>query len=188
MTTKSNTIVAFHIGRGGRYWNPGYKSFIGEYNIGHYVGDLFLHYENQSEVYKKIKGRPNLEEKFQECSDNDDFSWFEQIGFDLGEKTYFTETGYPVGLTLKEEESGVGRIDIDGEYNTTYTCYLKNCSEAELKLILNSNEWNKFELIEEYFEDQNIDWNMFNGNYDALIEAYFNDWLDINDFLKEEEK
>jgi hypothetical protein len=187
MTTKSNTIVAFHVGRGGRFWNPGHKSFIGEHNIGYYTSDLFLYYENQSEIYNKIKGRPNLEEKFQECQDNDDFSWFIGKGFNFGEKIYFTETGCPVGLTLKEEESGIGEINTDGEYDTTSTCYLKDCSEAELKLILNSDEWNKINLIQEYFEDENIDWGKFNGDYDALIEAYFNGSFDVNDFLKEEE-
>ena len=30
---QNQTIVAFHVGRGGRYWNPGHVSFIGEKKI-----------------------------------------------------------------------------------------------------------------------------------------------------------
>lgn len=32
MTTSKNIIVSFHIGRGGRFNNPGHKTFLGEMN------------------------------------------------------------------------------------------------------------------------------------------------------------
>ena len=34
---QNQTIVAFHVGRGGRYWNPGHVSFIGEKKISEFV-------------------------------------------------------------------------------------------------------------------------------------------------------
>lgn len=37
------------------------------------------------------------------------------------EGEYRTDTGNPVGLTTEDVRSGIGRIDIDGEYNTIYT-------------------------------------------------------------------
>ena len=38
----SNLIVAFKIGRGGRFHNSGHLSYVGEYDINHFVNDLFL--------------------------------------------------------------------------------------------------------------------------------------------------
>ena len=38
-------IVAFHIGRGGRFHNSGYKSYIGEKNINDFTSDFFLNRE-----------------------------------------------------------------------------------------------------------------------------------------------
>lgn len=54
---------------------------------------------------------------------------------DEGEDAEFTdESGNSVGLTMKEYKSGVGSLDMDGEYNTTYTMYLKDVEE-------DSDEW-----------------------------------------------
>lgn len=45
MTTSNNTskiIVAFHIGRGGRFNNQGFVRYLGEKPISHYTNDLFI--------------------------------------------------------------------------------------------------------------------------------------------------
>jgi len=46
MTTLNNpiekTIVAFHTGRGGKFYNAGHVSFIGEKKINEFVNDLFV--------------------------------------------------------------------------------------------------------------------------------------------------
>ena len=42
------------------------------------------------------------------------------------EGEYTDETGNGVGLTIAEERTGIGRIDIDGDYNTIYTRKLAN--------------------------------------------------------------
>lgn len=132
------SIVAFHLGRGGRFHNHGHVTFLGEKEISDFTEDLYDCYENQGELLKIINRRENLEAKFYECCDNDDFTFFEKLGFNLGEKVWFTDTGNAVGLTESEVEVGVGRIDIDGGYNTTYTCFLKDCDQNELQLILDS--------------------------------------------------
>lgn len=49
-TFANSTIVAFHIGRGGRFNNPGHLSFCGENKIGHYINGLFLSRENAHKV------------------------------------------------------------------------------------------------------------------------------------------
>jgi len=92
---RNKKIVAFHIGRGGRYYNAGHLSYIGEYEISHFINDLFIQ-EN-------------------------------------GE--YFDGSENSVGLTEKEVETGIGRIDVDGLYDTTYCKFLDECNEEELELI-----------------------------------------------------
>jgi hypothetical protein len=134
-----NKLVAFHVGRGGRFYNEGHITYLGEdKTISDYTSDLFIVYENQDELYSLIKGRYNLEKKFDECNDSDNFTWFEdRLKFDLGEKVYISGgSRSPVGLSLAESETGSGIIDIDGGYNTTYVQTLSECSELELDLIL----------------------------------------------------
>ena len=137
-STIGQTIVGFHTGRGGRFYNAGHVSFIGECKISDFTNDLFLLYENQLDIYNAIKGRENLEEKYYECDENNDFSFFEKLGFKVGEKQYFRNGEYPVGLTEAESDSGIGVIDIDGEYDTTVCLMLEDCSDEELQLIVDS--------------------------------------------------
>lgn len=137
-STIGQTIVGFHTGRGGRFYNAGHVSFIGECKISDFTNDLFLQYENQLDIYNAIKGRENLEAKYYECDENNDFSFFEKLGFKVGEKQYFRNGEYPVGLTEAESDSGIGVIDIDGEYDTTVCLMLEDCSDEELQLIVDS--------------------------------------------------
>ena len=137
-STIGQTIVGFHTGRGGRFYNAGHVSFIGECKISDFTDNLFLRYENQLDIYNAIKGRENLEEKYYECDENNDFSFFEKLGFKVGEKQYFKNSEHPVGLTEAESDSGIGVIDIDGEYDTTVCLTLEDCSDEELQLIVDS--------------------------------------------------
>lgn len=91
-----NTIVAFHIGRGGRFNNDGHITFLGQHTIDEFVHDLFI-------------------------SDDEGF--------------YKTESGHNTGLTKEAAESGIGRIDIDGGYDTTYTMRVGDIDGY-------SDEWN----------------------------------------------
>ena len=190
-TLENKTIVAFHVGRGGRFNNPGHKNFVGEKKIGDFVENLFLNYENQSDLFRKIEGRKNLEKKYYECCDSDDFTWFTNKGFTLGEKIYTDCDGNPVGLTEKEEERGIGCINIDHQYDTTYTKYLGECDHEEMLLIEKSGEWNKIQLIEKFFSERHcdFDWCKFNGNYRGIIDDYFNfGKIDFEDFFKKTEE
>lgn len=155
MDTIENRIVGFHTGRGGRYFNAGYVSFIGECKISDFAGDLFLQYENQLDIYNTVKGRKNLEEKYYECCESEDFRFFEKLGFEIGEKQYFDCGGNAVGLTEAEAVSGVGVIDIDGEYNTTVCLKLGDCSERQFRLIINYDDYIDSDIIEYAKELQN---------------------------------
>ena len=154
-TNKSETskvIVAFHIGRGGRYNNSGFKSFVGEKNINEFVYDLFINYENIHKVAEKIKANSILDRNHDLIFDliNDEkFTELEIFGIkkeDLGKQIYTTCGGDGVGLDV--ENDGTGCMREDGEYNTTYACRLEDLDEAEIELIVNSNEYKSFDLIE----------------------------------------
>lgn len=143
-----NTIVGFHTGRGGRFYNAGHVKFIGECKISDFTSDLFLRYENELELYNNIKHLPNLLKKFEWCQDNNDFSFFINKGFQLGERMYFGCGGQNVGLTEKEAQEGVGVINIDNDYDTTVCVYLKDCSEDQLELILNYSGYVDYEVMD----------------------------------------
>lgn len=89
------SIIAFHIGRGGRFYNPGYCTIKGEYDIRYYFNTLNLFVPTDDEG-NEIEGE------------------------------IYAGDGNGVGLTTSELETGIGKIDIDGEYNTTYTIRLKD--------------------------------------------------------------
>jgi hypothetical protein len=89
-------IVAFQIGRGGRFNNSGHLSYIGENDINNFTNDLFLS-EDESE--------------------------------------YLDLNGEKVGLLV--ENNGIGCIDIDGEYDTTYTCKVSDLNDNEIQAIVN---------------------------------------------------
>lgn len=188
METENKTIVAFHIGRGGKFHNQGFLSFIGKNKIGDFTDNLFLNYENLDDVKKAIKDRPNLEKKFDKCLNDDNFSFFEKLGFDFGEKVYFDGGGNQVELTEKEEETGIGRINIDHDYDTTYTTYLDECDQKEVEAILNSSQWNSKSLLEQFFAENDVkmDWVKFNGSYSGLITDYFHFEINVEDYYEEE--
>lgn len=132
------TIVAFHIGRGGNFYNPGHLSFIGEKKISEFTDDLFL---------------------------NDDNQWEDG-------------TGNKVGLT--KEETEVGRINIDGEYDTTYCKLLSDCSEDELELIENDATSD----VVEYVSEKLYDFKVIDGDY----ARYFTNKEAAEDWIKEIEE
>lgn len=112
-TFTAETIVAFHIGRGGRFYNGGHLTFLGEGKISDYTEDCW----------------PPV--KIDENSDSD---LPEPIDDNSPEAEWTDCNGNSVGLTNAEYQSGIGRIDIDGEYNTTYTMRLGDIEE-------DSKEW-----------------------------------------------
>ena len=105
------TIIAFHIGRGGRFFNQGYKTFEG---------------------FKSIT----------------DVSDFDTLFLNEETKEWLSATGEEVVLTEEEANSGIGSIDIDGEYDTTYTTLLSDISSDELEVITRGDHWENERAIE----------------------------------------
>lgn len=156
---KNKTIVAFHVGRGGRYYNQGHVKFVGCRPIKSFTNDLFTRYENEQDVIKDLELHDDDSiEALMGMLCNEDLEIIKRkYGIETeawGELEYYCgASGSSVGLTEKEAEEGIGCIDIDGEYDTTYTKYLTDCNEDEVKLICDDGgwEWNSFikeELVE----------------------------------------
>jgi hypothetical protein len=130
-------IAAFKIGRGGHFNNAGHLRFVGFKKIGEFTDDLFLEYENL-EKYKKRYGFEHL----RNLVNNNEWDLVEEeFGLtesDMGEKVYYDEVGHKVGLTEDEALEGIGRINIDNGYDTTYCTRLADCDAKELQLIIDS--------------------------------------------------
>jgi hypothetical protein len=168
-TTNTQIIVAFHIGRGGRFHNAGHKSFIGEKKISDFTSDLFDRFQNENEILDKIDStrRPLLHEKIENLISEKNFDALAKFGIteeDLGEIEYYEgASGSIVGLTQTECESGVGRINIDNDYDTTYTCLIEDCNENELALIIENKN--------HCFTSNELDqWLIDNGHVEEVVE------------------
>lgn len=165
-----DTIVALHTGRGGRFNNAGHVTFLGEKKISDFTGNLFTNFENQQQIYEAIDGRENLIKKYDECNDKEDFSFFKKLGLDAGELIYVSEVGERVGLTVKEAESGVGSIDIDGAYDTTTCLYVKDLSEGDIEIIIASNVFDRQYILNEYAKFIGFD------DYEIELMQHFDDY------------
>lgn len=159
---KDKIIVAFHIGRGGRFNNQGFKTFIGEKKIGDFTDNLFLEFQNQNN-FKNRFGYDKTYGSEQKCivdliTDKNFDELEEKFGIselDLGHEIYIDSNGNSVGLYQYDVESGIGCIDIDGAYNTTYTCLIEDCDEEEIRKINESSNYKSIELIT-YLETLNL--------------------------------
>lgn len=154
MITK-DSIVAFHIGRGGHYHNAGHLSFCGVKDINKLTDGLSINYENLKD-FKDRFGYDYTGDKEQKCiidliTDHNFIELEEKFGITeemLGEEIYYNGGGNPVGLTVAKAKTGIGRINIDEQYNTTYTCYLKDCDENERHAIVVSSDFDREDCLE----------------------------------------
>lgn len=113
----NRVIVAFHIGRGGHFNNPGFKTYLGELNFqdlqrraANFISYVDRDYRGRFQKSTIVNGSGN------EVSDDD-----------------------PKGL--------VGRLDFDGEYDTDYCRYVEDCTDEELEVISKSSEYKSPELV-----------------------------------------
>ena len=104
-----STIIAFKIGRGGRFNNQGHLSCLGE--------------------TRGIGYLPVFDELYPHRCVDDEYDLVSPRG------EYTDGNGNGVGLFNADVECGIGRIDIDGEYESYYTKYADDLDEVELALI-----------------------------------------------------
>lgn len=147
--------VTFHIGAGGGK-NSGWLSFIESgKTIKDYTHDLFVQFENFAKLLQLQEDEDAFSElvgRIQEAG-KPSASQLERLESEfgveyeeLGELIYVDESGNPVGLTVAEANTGIGMIDIDGEYDTTYVTTSDNLSVAELWSIHNASGYVDQEL------------------------------------------
>ena len=87
---------------------------------------------------------------------------------------------YPVGLTTADVRSGIGRIDIDGEYNTIYTKRLGDIEYTSEEAYAMVNNYS--ELIEEWVVGYYC-----NGESDENAKAIISELgLDVDDYFEED--
>jgi hypothetical protein len=101
-------MFKFKIGRGGNFYNPGHLSFEG-------VSKGITHTSEFNSLFP-----PMLENGEEDLSP--DAEWRDG-------------SGNSVELTNAMIECGIGRINIDNDYDTVYTIYAKDCSEEESNLV-----------------------------------------------------
>ena len=100
MNYMTGKYACFHIGRGGRFYNPGHLTFEGM------------------------------------CDGIADTSVYDTLFLAQGEENeYTTDTGHGVGLTVGDVNTGIGCINIDEDYDTTYVTTLDNLTEKEATAI-----------------------------------------------------
>ena len=123
-TTKSKNcnkvIVCFHIGRGGRFYNAGYISYVGEMDI-----NTVLEYQSKNVYYY------DRDKNGRFCS------------------PYFADLNGKKLISIKEAETGVCTLDWDGIYDTDICCYLDECNEEQLRIIQGSDVYKSVELESE---------------------------------------
>lgn len=177
-------LVAFHIGRGGRFHNPGH-----------------LTYEPYTKSFADIV---NGDSKRWTFINNED-----EEGNTLPDDEWtLTDSNDHVICEGRDEiEAETGRVSWDGEYDTDYVTRIKNCDENELELIYNSGQhhklfeedllniccyflnWNRAEswsLDGKHLKVTTIEGKEFETDIEAdeyeEIETEVEDWLDYNDF------
>lgn len=114
-----DVYVSFHVGRGGRFHNPGYLAFRGEYD------------------FQKL---------LRECSDS---LFFVQESFDengnektLPENEWYVHDGTDMHLLdgKEEIEAKTGVLNFDNDYNKDYTTTLDDCNDEEMAALKRAYE------------------------------------------------
>ena len=156
MTNLNTTLVTFHIGRGGQFNNAGHLSFVeSDERIDKYTNELVTKFKNLNKVLDRLEFEYSddedfdldaVREKIAELEfDMDNDALLSELAAEygvtlgeLGDLIYVDVNGNPVGLNYIN--NGIGRIDLDGQYNTTYVKYLTDCNSDELTAIVEESE------------------------------------------------
>ena len=117
ITHTSSLIVSFHIGRGGRFYNAGHRTFIGEKDfqdlLNMEANNCFIHNRNDAGKF---------------C------------------KPFITDcSGNPVSDDDVNELTGT--LDFDGQYDTSYAKVIDDCDEHELQIIAEANIYKSPALV-----------------------------------------
>jgi hypothetical protein len=117
-TMENKIIVAFHVGRGGRFYNSGFKTFLGE-----------LDFQDLQNRYSDVLYTKN----------RDDFGRFQ--------KPVLCDSSGKI-VSYDDTSGLIGQLDFDGDYDTAYCRYIEDCTDEELRIIAKSNRHKSQELVD----------------------------------------
>ena len=104
----SEYIVAFHVGRGGRFHNPGYKTFV------QHITQLSDCFSESSIIFQEDEEGNSLPD----------------------EQWQLIDGGGNVILEGRDNiESDTGILEWDGSYDTDIVKYLSECDDSEIDII-----------------------------------------------------
>ncbi len=109
-------FACFHIGRGGRFNNQGHKTYRNDIKD---FQELLRYYTNELFFYTEDEGGNELPAEEWAVKD---------------------ESGSVLLQGREEIESEIGRLDFDGEYDTTYVCSIDELDDEESALIIKAYE------------------------------------------------
>ena len=122
MKEKNDKIVCFHTGRGGRFHNPGHRTYVGEFDIQDMLNSWLADKTFINE--RDEKGR---------------FS-----------KPYVTDCSGRTVVDAEDLASGVGTIDFDGIYDSYECMRITECDRDDLEMIYDEEEtWTEAYLYAE---------------------------------------
>jgi len=180
-----NTLITFHVGRGGRFHNAGYKTYAGTNetidDVRGQIGDKhpsYLRYENIADVLTPFYHKPNFQkiaDLIDNCENdncyNPELLKYKITEDDLGKLIFVNSQGSPM---MCENEDGTGSINIDNDYDSYFVKTLEDCNQLELELYSENNEDKVFEYFESIFEIKELEDGCFvvNGCETEYTERY----------------
>lgn len=125
---KSGIIVAFHLGRGGHFYNAGHKTYIGE---------------------KNFQDLQNSESNNLFTMDRDERGRF-CTPFLVAQNGNIVSEDPVNGLT--------GTLDFDSQYDTSTAVHIEDCTDEEIEMIAqDTNQLKSYELTN-WLEAYNPEW------------------------------
>lgn len=149
--------LLFHIGRGGRFYNPGHMTFV---QIGDLTNSDFC--VNSEYYYPKQKdedGNDILDE------------YGEPIDDDSDDAQVLDHNGNEVGVTFGELYKGIGRIELDGDYDTWEAIESEDMEDKHIDAIIRFM-WSEKKRVNLRLDDE----------YIALLKEA----VEINDYYTDE--
>lgn len=114
-----NVLVHFHIGRGGRFYNSGHKTYVAT------VDSLSDCFGDADVISTDVEGNALPDKDWQ-----------------------LIDSGGNVRLEGREEiEAATGVLDWDGDYDTDIVRYISECSDEEYRLIIDA--YNDYEYVDD---------------------------------------
>lgn len=128
MAQDYQTVVHFHIGRGGRFHNGGFKTFEGVEDLNHFHRDWLIVLDTDED------GNPLPDEEWVMQADN----------------------GHIFLEGREAIESRTGKLDFDGIYDTDIFKYVEDCTEDEFRLLKQAIDNHDIEAF--HLTDDDIDY------------------------------